>query len=453
VPDPSPGWGPRVMGSARCGHHRLESACIREHAGTIGESVVQVRNSPPAAPMARQSRLWRNLALGAALAAAVLVVVLLVLAPGSTPPPSGPTPPPVAAGPQLYVDPAGNDTNDGSTGSPFQTIQKALDDAQPGTTINLAPGEYREQLATQRDGAPGAPITIKGPETGQDRSGRYQATLYGKDRVVSVDHSFYVFEGFTIDGQEKLKGQQYPDDLSRITAFKQSVAKDVADGRLIYIGAADESRDITGIEIRNMFLNGAGGECVRLRNNAHDNVIADSVIQYCGLFGKKSESSSRFEFHNGEGVYIGTSPKSDSQPMAENDTSSGNQITGNIIHTFGSECFNVKENAHDNVFENNQCSGNAESTEFDGSNIELRGHNNIVRNNTISGSEGVAVKIKSDSEEYDKGGNVVESNRISDVAAEAFQVESDARQGQMCGNEVQAAGLGEDAPTGVDQPC
>ncbi|GAA5137987.1 DUF1565 domain-containing protein [Pseudonocardia adelaidensis] len=418
-----------------------------------GDSVVQVRNSPPTAP-ARQSRLWRNLALGAALAAAVLVVVLLVLTPGSTPPPPGPTPPPpVAAGPQFYVDPAGNDSNDGSAGAPFQTIQAALDEAQPGTTINLAPGEYHEQLATQRDGAPGAPITIKGPETGQDRSGRYQATLYGTDRVVSVDHSYYVFEGFTIDGQEKLKGRQFPENLSAITAFKQSVAKDVEDGRLVYIGASDASRDITGIEIRNMFLNGAGGECIRLRNNAHDNVIADSVIQYCGLFGKKSGDGGRFEFHNGEGVYIGTSPKSDGQPMAENDTSSGNRVTGNIIRTFGSECFNVKENAHDNVFENNQCSGNVESTEFDGSNIELRGHDNIVRNNTISGSEGVGIKIKSDGEEYDKGGNVVEGNQISDVAGEAFQVESDAQQGQMCGNQVQAASLGEDAPPGVGQPC
>jgi Protein of unknown function (DUF1565)/Right handed beta helix region len=415
--------------------------------------VVQVRNSPPAAPMARQSRLWRNLALGAALAAAVLVVVvLLVVTPGGNPPPPGPTPP-VPAGPQLYVDPAGNDTNDGSTGRPFQTIQKALDEAEPGTTINLAPGEYRENLATQRDGQPGAPITIKGPETGQDRSGRYQATLYGTDRIVSVDHSHYVFEGFTIDGQEKLKGQQFPEDISRITAFKQSVAREVEDGRLIYIGAADTSRDITGIEIRNMFLSGAGGECVRLRNNAHDNVIADSVIQYCGMFGKKSDDGERAEFHNGEGVYIGTSPKSDSQPMHENDASSGNQVTGNIIRTFGSECFNVKENAHDNVFENNQCSGNVESTEFDGSNIELRGHNNIVRNNTISGSEGVAIKIKSDSAQYDKGGNVVEGNQISDVGAEAFQFESNTEQGQMCGNEVQAASIGEEAPAGVDQPC
>ena len=103
-----------------------------------------------------------------------------------------------------------------------------------------------------------------------------------------------------------------------------------------------------------MFLNGAGGECVRLRNNAHDNTITDSVIQYCGMFGK-GDGEERAAYHNGEGVYIGTSPESDDQPMSANDTSSHNVVARNIIRTFGSECFNVKENAHDNVFEDNDC--------------------------------------------------------------------------------------------------
>jgi hypothetical protein len=36
--------------------------------------------------------------------------------------------------------------------------------------------------------------------------------------------------------------------------------------------------------------------------------------------------------------------------MHRNDTSSNNAVAGNVIQTFGSECFNVKEYAHDNVF-------------------------------------------------------------------------------------------------------
>ena len=51
-----------------------------------------------------------------------------------------------------------------------------------------------------------------------------------------------------------------------------------------------------------------------VRNNAHDNTIIDYVIQYCGMYGK-GDDKKRAEFHNGEGVYIGTSPNSEDQPM------------------------------------------------------------------------------------------------------------------------------------------
>jgi len=269
----------------------------------------------------------------------------------------------------------------------------------------------------------------------KDKSGRYQATLYGTGRIFSIDHSYYFLDGFTIDGQEKLPSTtELPTDFATIDAFKDSVKELVQDSKLIYIGAGDAVRDVTGVTIANMFLARAGTECVRLRNNAHDNIIADSVIEYCGMFGKKKDDGvERAIYHNGEGVYIGTSPKSDTQPMHANDGSSRNVVTRNTIRTFGSECFNVKENAHDNVFEDNICSDNTESSEFQGSNIELRGHSNIVRNNQISNSAGVSVKIKSDELEYDKGGNTVQANRMSEAPA-ALQFNSTAPPGPMCGN-------------------
>jgi hypothetical protein len=364
---------------------------------------------------------------------------------------------PVAQQPPLYVSPDGRDTNDGaSPATPFATIQAALEKATPGTTVNLAAGVYREQPVTVRDGAQGAPITIKGPETGTDRDGRYKAVLYGTGRIFSIDHSWITLDGFTIDGQEQLADVPFPTDLGSVDAWKASVQDRVEDGRLVYIGAAEESRDLTGITISNMFLSGAGGECVRLRNNAHDNTITDSVIQYCGLYGK-GDGGDRAEFHNGEGVYIGTSPKSDDQPMHDNDTSSGNVVSRNIIRTFGSECFNIKENAHDNVFDDNVCSGNAESEQFEGSNIELRGYANVVRNNQISDSAGYTIKIQNDGDEYDKGGNVVENNRLSGSAGATFKIKSDATQGRFCGNDVAAAGTmfnsNGETLSGVTAPC
>jgi hypothetical protein len=385
------------------------------------------------------------------------IVVLLVFVIFSTAGGPSPSPEPGAEARQLYVSPTGNDTGDGSQAAPLRTIQAALDEVEAGTVINLAPGEYREQLTTQRDGDPDAPITIRGSENGKDPAGRYQAVLYGTGtRIVNIDHSYYTLEGFTIDGQEQLSAAQLPTDLGAVDAFKNSVQPQVEDSKLIYIGSADTARDVTGVTIRNMFLTEAGTECVRLRNNANGNTIADSVIQYCGLRAGSSDEDDddRFPYHNGEGVYIGTSPSSESQPMRDNDTSSNNVVTGNVIRTFGSECLDVKENAHDNVFENNECSGNTEPREFNGSNVELRGHSNVVRGNVIADSAGWNVKIQSDDDEYDVGGNSLQNNTLSGAAAEPVRIGTDSPQGAFCGNRVAAAEpVDGTSPGDITAPC
>jgi len=178
-----------------------------------------------------------------------------------------------------WVNPkTGADDNDGSRAHPFKTIQAALDGAKPGTEINLAPGTYRERITTRVNGTSDHPIVLKGPESGRARADRYRATVVDTSRVVNINHSHYVLEGFTVDGQPELRGAHYPTSLDDIDAFKRRVKDRVADSKLIYLGSADTSRDVTGVTIRNMFLSGAGGECVRLRNNAHDNTIAYSVI-------------------------------------------------------------------------------------------------------------------------------------------------------------------------------
>jgi hypothetical protein len=386
---------------------------------------------------------WRYSAIGLLIVLVIGVVAVIAVRTVDRPPtalPPAPAPAPAPPGPPkpptqlLYVNPTGTDTNPGTADAPFQTIQAALEKATPGTLITLAAGVYHENPVTVADGAPDAPITIKGPETGKDRAGRYQATLYGTGRIFSINNSYYTLDGFTIDGQEALANTPFPTDLAAVDAFKTGVQATVEDGRLVYVGADDATRDLTGITINNMFLSGSGGECVRLRNDAHDNTITDSVIQYCGMHGK-GDDDKRAEFHNGEGVYIGTSPDSDEQPMHDNDGSSGNLVARNTIRTFGSECFDVKENAHNNTFEDNVCSDNTEAVGFDGSNIELRGFQNVVRGNQISDSAGYTVKISVSDDEYDKGGNVVEDNHLSNSAV-AVKVEAKAAQGAICGNVV-----------------
>ena len=45
--------------------------------------------------------------------------------------------------------------------------------------------------------------------------------------MISVDHSHYMFDGFTIDGQEELADTPFPTDLATIDAFKDSVQSKV----------------------------------------------------------------------------------------------------------------------------------------------------------------------------------------------------------------------------------
>ena len=68
-----------------------------------------------------------------------------------------------------YVSTTGSDSNAGTSGSPFETLQKAIDLARPGDTILLEPGTYSSSDNTGyaakisgKSGTVDAPITIKG---------------------------------------------------------------------------------------------------------------------------------------------------------------------------------------------------------------------------------------------------------------------------------------------------
>ena len=313
--------------------------------------------------MARTSTMWRYLLPAVALVVAVGVFTVLGLnavdrVPGNatatpgqpaSPAPSGPSEPAVT----LAVSPTGNDVADGSPNAPLRTIQAGLDRATPGTQITLAPGVYREKLQSPCATAPpDAPITIKGPETGKDRAGRYQATLYGTGRVFSVDHSYYTLDGFTIDGQEELADIPFPTDLGDHRRVQEQRAApgrrrpaDLRRRRPTTAATSPASPSPT------CSSSGAGGECVRLRNNAHDNVVADSVIQYCGMFGKGDDDDERAALPQRRGRLHRHQPEL--RRTADAPTTTAARTTwsrATSSSTFGSECFNVKENAHDNVF-------------------------------------------------------------------------------------------------------
>ena len=75
----------------------------------------------------------------------------------------------------LHVSVTGNDTNPGTLAAPLRTIQHAADLAQPGETITVHPGTYRERIDPPRGGtsdanriiyqaSPGEKVVITGSE-------------------------------------------------------------------------------------------------------------------------------------------------------------------------------------------------------------------------------------------------------------------------------------------------
>src|SRR5690349_7019560 len=357
-----------------------------------------------------------------------------------------------AAGAAYFVSPSGADTNPGtSAAAPFKTIQKALDLAAAGSTITLAPGVYRESIVTKTAGTATSPITIKGPET--DAGGRYKAVLASKGTggyVVAISHSNYVLDGFTVDGQPSIDRSEYPTSLSAARGFKDSVQSRAINTKLVYVGADVASRDITGTRISNMFLSGAGGECVRFRNRAAASLVVNSVIQWCGMLAS-GDDSSKYKYHNSEGVYVGTSPKSTDQPLYADDTSNGIVVRNSTINTFGGECFDVKENAHHNRIEDSDCGFNDEPLSFKGSNIEFRGDHNLIRRTKVHDSRSWNVKLASDAPQYDKGGNSIQQSNFSGATGAAIRSEQSTADSRYCANTFTATPYVE-GPVAIGDP-
>jgi hypothetical protein len=66
----------------------------------------------------------------------------------------------------FYVSTTGNDSNDGSSGSPFLTLNYALSKAYKGDTIHMAAGTYIDDATTATSGTSVNNITIDGAGTG-----------------------------------------------------------------------------------------------------------------------------------------------------------------------------------------------------------------------------------------------------------------------------------------------
>ena len=93
-----------------------------------------------------------------------------------------------------YVDPNGNDANDGSPTGPWKTIGHAADVAAAGDTVLINPGTYSvsQQISITTSGTASAPITFKGNGDGvvvdlRSFDGRNGLEIFFAD-YINIDH-------------------------------------------------------------------------------------------------------------------------------------------------------------------------------------------------------------------------------------------------------------------------
>ena len=101
---------------------------------------------------------------------------------------------------------AAGHSGSGSSQSPFGRIGDAIDVAQPGDTVTVRSGTYREVLRTSRSGRPDAPVVVRA----EGERGTVVVTAAG--RVLTVAHAYVSIEGLVLDGQYGA------DDLVRVSS-------------------------------------------------------------------------------------------------------------------------------------------------------------------------------------------------------------------------------------------
>ena len=61
-----------------------------------------------------------------------------------------------------HVAANGNDSNNGSDGSPWKTIQRAANTAKAGDLVIVQPGRYDENVTVKQSSAEGQLLTLRG---------------------------------------------------------------------------------------------------------------------------------------------------------------------------------------------------------------------------------------------------------------------------------------------------
>ena len=211
------------------------------------------------------------------------------------------------------------------TVSPGESIQAAIELAQPGDTVDITPGEYHEDLVSVRDGEIDKRITIRGSR---------DAILFGtgkENRLVQIHHDYITLDGFEINGKIG------PGDKEEHWVDKLLYAHGNRETRVIKQYGTEFRSAIDGLIISNMKLTNAGAECARMRYFVTNAQFFSNHVENCGVWdfvlgGMKAK--------NGELLYLGTSSNQimdGKNPTGEIDQTRYIHVHHNTFISYGNE--------------------------------------------------------------------------------------------------------------------
>lgn len=244
----------------------------------------------------------------------------------------------------IHVSPAGSDKAAGTDQQPLQSLQRALELAETGDTIQLADGTYAGKVKTRLGG-----VTLVGSA---------KAIISApSERALEILHDKTVLRGLTIE--------------------KCDI------GVWVY-GASD-------CLLEDLTVRDIDGEGLRIKNQACRNVIRRCRFERMGRTGFHVAAGKK----NGEGVYIGTAPeqRSKNQPPNVPDQCRANIVEDCTFQTEAAEAVDLKEDSEENIVR--RCTGEG-SRDPDGPIFGSRGDRNHFEDCLATGGAGHGFRFGGD---------------------------------------------------------
>jgi|GEM_PF-1591904 len=332
-----------------------------------------------------------------------------------------------------HISPTGSDANLGRKHDPLATITEGLRRAQPGDTIYVQPGEYREAVRTIRSGEPGKPITVTGPKTAVLRPPSFT-------NLLRISHSHVHLTGLTLNG---LIDPDTPDDPESY-------------GPTLLLSTPLPSTDkyVTDVKLMPKAIGNCIQNMIKVTRSAHVEIGAFEIIGVGGADFTVGEAAD----HNGEVVYVGTTEGVSEQEWYTWETKDEtnnvhvHHIDNSAGHPHG-DFVAFEPETHDCLLE--YCTDRNAGHATDGSwnpAVVLAGYDSTVRYCDIAATSWPILFDGVRTEDQPRNNNVY-FNRLHDYEAQAVGFQSaeksnPGRQGVICGNDV-------DGPTAANasQQC